>query len=283
MGLPQFESLQVTESPDGRVVRLVFDHGKANEIGTEQLVELERLVAHLHAGPAVALISSSAKRSSRGTPIFVSGANVLERAGWSDERVIAHVAWQRTVLASLRAAPVFHVCVAHGVALGWGTEFLLTADWRIAVDGATFGLPETRLGILPGAGGTSELWAQLGVAWTLRLGMTGARIEVDDALRAGLVQERVASPADGQARADALAADAAMASPTAMAAFKQAVLASVGTAPNHRVAFEVAAYQHCVQSGQAAVGRAHFAQIIAGTPAPWGPRQPVSFAPNEEP
>ena len=72
------------------------------------------------------------------------------------------------VLGRLRRAPVLHVMVVDGVALGWGTEFLLTADWRIACDGAVFGLPETGLGIVPGAGGTSELWTEIGVGHVAR-------------------------------------------------------------------------------------------------------------------
>src|SRR5690606_291975 len=117
-----------------------LDHGKANEMGSEQLAELERLTERLGApdGP-VALITYSSKRSSKGTPIFVAGANVTERRGWDNERVKEHVSYQRRVLAGLRRAPAFHVAVVSGVALGWGTEFLLTADWRIATDGAVFG------------------------------------------------------------------------------------------------------------------------------------------------
>ena len=81
---------------------------------------------------------------------------------------------------------MFHGVVAHGVALGWGTEFMLTADWRIAVDNAVFGLPETGLGIVPGAGGTAELWAEIGVGQALKMGMTGERIDASEAKRIGL-------------------------------------------------------------------------------------------------
>src|SRR5690606_32519387 len=113
-----------------------------------------------------------------------------ERQGWPEDEVKAHVRRQRKILASLREAPVLHIAVVNGVALGWGTEFLLTADYRIACDEASFGLPETGLGIIPGAGGTSELWAHVGVPHALRLGMTGERIDAAEALRIGLVQER---------------------------------------------------------------------------------------------
>src|SRR5688500_15923968 len=121
-------------SVEERVATLELDHGKANEMGSAELAELERLTAWLETAPVVALITLSRKRSSKGTPIFVAGANVTERQGWDPQRVLAHVAWQRKVLDGLRRAPVFHVAVVDGVALGWGTEFLLVADYVVACD-----------------------------------------------------------------------------------------------------------------------------------------------------
>jgi len=267
-----YEHLKVAEELDGKRVILTFDHGKANEIGSAQLEELERLVSALETGPAMALITTSERHSKRGTPLFVAGANVAERTGWDDDRVKAHVRWQRSLLARLRRAPVFHVAVVHGVALGWGTEFLLTADYRIASDSASFALPETGLGILPGAGGTSELWAHIGVAQTLRLGMTGERIDADEASRIGLVQERAATQPLGMERARALSALVVRRSPTAVAAFKRGVLAAVGAPVGDRTDIEDAAYTRCVDTGEAAIGRAHFGAIRAGESPPWGPR-----------
>jgi enoyl-CoA hydratase/carnithine racemase len=270
-----YERLKVTTEDDGRVVCLSFDHGKANEMGTAELRELELLTEALRAGPAVALVTTSRKRSSKGTPIFVAGANVTERVGWDVDRVKAHVRWQRSVLAGLAAAPVFHVCVVDGTALGWGTEYTLTADYVLAGDGATFGLPETGLGILPGAGGTSELWARVGPAHALRLGMTGERIGPDEAVRIGLAQERTADVESGTARALALARLAARRSPTANAAFKRGVHLSIGApvgGPLARSEIEARAYEWCVETGEAAVGRAHFDTVLQGGTPPWGPR-----------
>ena len=268
-----FDTLKVSIEQDGRCVLLEFDHGKANEMGSPQLRELELLVSRLSADPhAVALVSCSRRRSRKGTPIFVAGANVTERSGWDDHAVKQHVRWQRRILGALRQAPVFHVAVVDGVALGWGTEFLLTADYRLAGPGAAFGLPETGLGILPGAGGTSDLWAHVGVAQALRLGMTGERIGGAEALRIGLVQEQCESLDAGLARARALAERVGRCSPTAVAAFKAAVLDSVGRPPAERVHAEAVAYERCVDSGDAAVGRQSFAAIRAGERPPWAAR-----------
>jgi len=263
-------TLHLSRELDGRVAVLEFDHGKANEVGSAVLAQLEALVSELERGAdAAALITFSRRRSRRGTPIFVAGADVSERVGWPDDRVKAHVRWQRNVLARLAAAPVFHVVVVDGVALGWGTEFLLTADYAIACPSAVFGLPETGLGIVPGAGGTSELHARIGAPHALRLGMTGERIGADEAHRIGLVQELAGDLEQGLERARALAGLAALRSPTAIAAFKRAVLRSIGEAAEVRHEVEARAYESCVDAGEAAIGRARF----GGAERSWGPRR----------
>ncbi|MFT7518197.1 MAG: enoyl-CoA hydratase/carnithine racemase [Kiritimatiellia bacterium] len=265
--------LNTTTLLDGRAVLLEFDHGKANEMGTGTLKELERLVDRLRDDPRlIALITWSRKSSRRGTPIFVAGADVTERVGWDDGRIKDHVRWQRLVLSRLRCAPVFHVAVVHGVALGWGTEYLLTADYSIATPTARFALPETGLGILPGAGGTSELHQQIGVAHALRLGMTGEQIGADEALRIGLVQELADDLDAAMARARELAEMVGRRSPTAVAALKAAVLRSVGESQEQRRENEAKAYEHCVDTGEAAMGRAHFGASRRGEPMPWGPK-----------
>ena len=253
---------------------LSFHHGKANEVGGDVLEELQQLSTRLYAsdGP-IALLSYSERVSRRGTPIFISGANVTERGGWSDEQVKAHVRRQRSILSTLRRAPVFHVCVVNGVALGWGTEFLITADYKIAAPEARFGLPETGLGILPGAGGSSELSSLIGVAHTLRLGMTGERIDAEEALRVGLIQETAIDLSMALERARSLCEMSLTKSPTALKAFKASVLGAIGRDGVSREELEAVAYERCVDSGQAAIGRRDFHLIREGRVPDWGGRQ----------
>ncbi len=267
-------TLRIGRALDGKLVTLQFDHGRANEMGSAQITELEALAAALYADPvAVALVSFSRRVSSKGNPIFVAGANVTERAAWDHERTKAHVTWQRAVLQQVRRLPLFHIAIVNGVALGWGTEWLLTADWRIATPGAVFGLPETGLGILPGAGGSAELWHHVGVPQALRLGMTGERIGADEAHRIGLVQEVLPDVDAGLKRAHELAERVSRNSPTAVAAFKGVVLAAVGSPYAERTNLEAKAYASCVDSGDADIGRAGFSVISQGGNVQWGPRR----------
>lgn len=272
MPVISLNSLHPTLSADGSVLRININHGAVNEMGSNELKDWSVLTAHLEAGTAGALITTSDKVTRSGKAIFIAGANVTERVGWSDDQIKTHVRWQRTTLAGLRRVPVFHVTVVDGLALGWGTEFLLTADYRIATKSARFSLPETSIGILPGAGGTSELSRIIGPNQALRLGMTGERITGEEALRIGLVDELFDTNDEAKARAEELALLAARRSPTAVAAFKKGVLASLSMGEDERTEMEARAYEHCVDTGEAAIGRANFKAITGGERVEWGPR-----------
>lgn len=256
---------------EGKTAKLRIDHGKANEMGRAQIGDWEALCDFLETGAVSTLITWTDRRSAKGAPIFIAGANVTERTSWTNDEVRAHVRRQRALLVRLRHVPIFHIAVVHGVALGWGTEFMIACDWRIAVPGARFSLPETGLGILPGAGGASELHALIGPTQALRLGMTGEAVEAAEAHRIGLVDELCADLDAGLVRAQAMAARMATRSPTAAAAYKAAVLAAIGRTPEDRRETEARAYEHCVATGEAAIGRANFAAITAGDAPPWGP------------
>lgn len=268
--VPAFDSLKLTVDEDGLLAVLELDHGKANEMGSTQIGEFEVLIDWLNTSSVVALITTSRRRSKRGTPIFIAGADVTERVGWSQYKVRAHVRRQRQMLKALRYIPQFHIAVVGGVALGWGTEYMLVCDYRIATDEASFALPETGLGILPGAGGTSELWMHIGAAQALRLGMTGESVKAAEAQTIGLVQEHIATMDDGMTRARALAARVKNCSPTANALFKKTLLDSAGRSHSLRQEREARAYEHLVICGQAEIGRTAFKEIRAGNRPDWG-------------
>ena len=256
---------------EGEICFLEFDHGKANEMGRDELGELEILAEQLVEHEVRCLISFSRRLSKRGTPIFISGANVTERGGWSEEEIRTHVRRQRACLARIRQLPLFHLTVVNGVAFGWGCEWLLTADYRIGTESARFALPETGLGIIPGAGGSVELAGLIGLPQALRLAITGETIDSAEALRIGLIQERQVNIDEGLRRAEALAALVKKKSPTSIAALKWAALAAVGEPEPTRREIEASAYERCLESGDAAIGRAHFTEIRRGERPPWGP------------
>ncbi len=267
----ELHSLHANVSEDGNILKITLDHGRVNEMGSTELRDWESITERLNDGQFRALLTTSNKVTRSGKRIFIAGANVTERADWTSDQVKAHVRWQRTTLADLRQASVFHVTIVDGLALGWGTEFMITADYRIGTTDARFALPETSIGILPGAGGTSELSRIIGPNQTLRLGMTGEQISAEEALRIGLIDELFESKDEAIARGTELAKLAAKRSPTATAAFKKGVLTSLSMAAGERAELEARAYELCVDSGEAAIGRANFKAITAGESVAWGP------------
>ena len=96
-----------------------------------------------------------------------------------------------TVIAAIENCSKPVVCALHGAALGGGFELALGCDARIALVGTLLGLPEVTLGIIPGAGGTQRLPRLVGVEKSIELICSGARIQADEALKLGIVNEVV--------------------------------------------------------------------------------------------
>ena len=110
----------------------------------------------------------------------------------------------------------------NGRALGGGTEILLLTDVRVAAEHATFGLPEPRSGIVPGAGAMARLARQIPYAHAMKIMLTAEPITAADALAYGLVSEVV--PAERlRTRAEELAAMICRNAPLSMEVIKQVV------------------------------------------------------------
>jgi 3-hydroxyacyl-CoA dehydrogenase len=95
------------------------------------------------------------------------------------------------VLDAIESSPKPVVAAVHGTALGGGLEVTLACHYRIGVKDARFGLPEVKLGILPGAGGTQRLPRVVGVEKALGMMVSGDPIRADEALKTGLIDEIV--------------------------------------------------------------------------------------------
>ena len=95
------------------------------------------------------------------------------------------------VLDLIESSPKPVVAAVHGTALGGGLEVTLACHYRIGVKDARFGLPEVKLGLLPGAGGTQRLPRVVGVEKGLAMMVSGDPIRADEALRSGLIDEIV--------------------------------------------------------------------------------------------
>ena len=95
------------------------------------------------------------------------------------------------VIAAIEAMPKPVVAALHGTALGGGFELALACHFRVAAPSARVGLPEVKLGLLPGAGGTQRLPRLIGPEKALKMIVTGDPIEAGEALADGVIEEIV--------------------------------------------------------------------------------------------
>jgi len=122
---------------------------------------------------------------------FSTGGDVSEFGTAPSPTVARWVRFRRDVWGRLRALSIPTVAAVHGYAVGGGLEMMLLCDISIASNDATFCLPETGLGMIPGVAGTQTATRRLGPAWALDLCLTGRWIDAKRALAIGLVAELV--------------------------------------------------------------------------------------------
>ncbi|KAI9028700.1 hypothetical protein DFJ74DRAFT_641808 [Hyaloraphidium curvatum] len=152
--------------------------------------------------------------------VFCAGADLKERATMQQSDVALFVSKLRETFMALEVCPIPTVCAIDGAALGGGLEIALSCDLRVAGQGAKLGLPETRLAIIPGAGGTQRLPRLIGRSKAKELIFTGRQLNNVEAKEYGLVNY---ADANGFDRALELARQILPAGPIAIKAAKVAI------------------------------------------------------------
>ncbi len=124
-----------------------------------------------------------------GEKAFCAGVDLKERATLSEEQVKAFLHTANSLLISLETLRQPVIAGINGLALGGGTEMCLACDIRLSSSTAVMGLPETRLAVIPGTGGTQRLPRIVGLGIAKELIFTGRRVDAEEALRIGLVNK----------------------------------------------------------------------------------------------
>jgi len=124
-----------------------------------------------------------------GEKAFCAGADLKERATLAPEKVKEYIFTIRNLFTSIEQLNKAVIVAVNGIALGGGTEMALAGDIRIASENAVMGLTETRLAIIPGAGGTQRLPRLVGKGKAKELIFTGGRVGAPEALEIGLVNK----------------------------------------------------------------------------------------------
>jgi enoyl-CoA hydratase len=124
---------------------------------------------------------------------FVAGADIAEMKEMTPLEAEAFSHDAHRIFAKLEALPVPTIAAVNGFALGGGCELALACDWIYASSKARIGQPETKLGLIPGFGGTSRLVRRVGLAWAKELVLVAEPITAEEAARIGLVN-RIFAP-----------------------------------------------------------------------------------------
>jgi 3-hydroxyacyl-CoA dehydrogenase/enoyl-CoA hydratase/3-hydroxybutyryl-CoA epimerase len=190
------------EQDGDRIVWLTFDHAgrNVNTLSRSALDELAVVLDALSKQPASGMVIRSGKRNG-----FIAGADISEFTNLTDaDQALAFMEHGQGILGRLEQLPFPTVSLIHGFCLGGGLELALACRFRIAADTkeTRLGLPEVKLGIHPGFGGTVRLTRLIGPLPALNLLLTGRHMDAGEARRIGLV-DKVVSEArlDDAARA----------------------------------------------------------------------------------
>ena len=122
---------------------------------------------------------------------FVAGADIAELSSQSPVLGKARARTGQEIFRRFETSPKPVIAAVNGFALGGGCELAMACHIRIASDAAKFGQPESKLGILPGYGGSQRLPRLVGKGRAMQLLMTGEMIDASEAFRIGLVNKVV--------------------------------------------------------------------------------------------
>jgi enoyl-CoA hydratase/carnithine racemase len=205
------------------------DHGPVRVLaidGEAQMNVLSRaLVAELgqHARQAaVDLELRAVVVTGMGKRAFCAGANLKERQGWTEDDVRRWLQELHAAFREIERCPKPWIAAINGLALGGGCELALACDLRVMDPAAQIGLTETKIGVIPGGGGTVRLARIVGVGRAKDLILTARRVEAVEALQLGLAN-RISAAGDSVAAAVALGREIATNAPVAVAAAKGSI------------------------------------------------------------
>jgi enoyl-CoA hydratase/carnithine racemase len=247
----------VSLSTRGAAAIITIDRpDRMNALSHETLVGIGRLAREAIENPVVrAIVLTGA-----GDKAFCAGADLKERKDMAEDEVRARLVQYREQLGVLENSPKPVVAAINGLALGGGLELALACDLRVAAPTVFLGLPETTLGIIPGAGGTQKLPRIVGEARAKEMILLGRRISAAEALAWGLVN-RVSAPDVGVVE-DTLTFIEPITSgaPIAQASALAAISGSYDVPFSEGLDLELAQYQPCLESEDRRAALEAFAQ-----------------------
>ncbi len=240
---------------EGPVVRITINRERShNALNTAVLEGLAELFDQLESDESVV----SVVITGAGEKAFVAGADVQEikEAGGARTALIQR---GQEILSKIRRSGKVVIAAVNGYALGGGCELAMACDIRIASEHATFGLPEVKLGLMTGYGGSQLLPRLIGTGRAKYLMFTGDRVTAGEAYQLGLV-DRVCSQESLTEEAMALAKRIASNGPFAVRSCKRAIDGGIALPLDEALKFELEVYDGVARSEDAETGLDAFLQ-----------------------
>ena len=214
--------MQLERFPDEQIAVLTLDRPPLNAIDEQVVTELAQVTAELAGDDRTrSILVRSALEG-----VFMAGADITEFERIADEGIDRALLAQQ-VFTGFAELPQPTVAAINGHALGGGLELALVCDFRFAarLEGTLIGLPEVRLGLLPGAGGTQRLTHLVGSARATELIMKGIQLSPEEAAADGIVHFLV-EPEELEAKSREYAVRLARQAPIALRGIKRAIRAA---------------------------------------------------------
>lgn len=239
----------VTWNRDGAVVEFVLDRPPANALGLEVITGLHTAMDYARTVDAKVIVVSSAVDG-----FFAAGADIKHMSAIDSASFREYGDALREAVERLASLPLISVAAVDGLALGGGLELAMACTLRVGGARARLGLPEVKLGLIPGAGGTQRLPRLVGRGRALDLMLTGRQVNADEAVRIGLVDRFAETGTTARAAAWQLARELGTASTPAQLAVVRTVDAAYDRPLTDGLRFEVEQIQDLFERGEAAEG-----------------------------
>lgn len=181
------ESIRFSKNQEIGLIEFDLIGEKVNKLSSPVMKRLQEVINEVRdSGVKVCVLMS------RKPNIFIAGADVEEIKGITTKEGFREAISQaHVILNALEDLPVVTIAAIHGACLGGGCELALACDYRIASDDSStrIGLPEIKLGIIPGFGGCVRLPRVVGLQAALDIILAGKAVDAKKALKIGLVDE----------------------------------------------------------------------------------------------
>ena len=244
----------IQTSHEGRVLVVELDRPQQlNSLNSAVLQQLHDTIRAAQSDPTVGCVVIRGA----GDRAFSAGADLDEIRGLDIVDAQAFIQLGHRTMEAVATSTVPVIAHVDGFALGGGFELMLACHIVIASDRSHFGLPEARIGCMPGFGGTQRLPASVGKPAALLLMLSGERITAERAWQIGLLSVAPLTPQETEAEVTRLARLIASGSRTGVANILDAARAAIAPAA---CAHEAALAAMCIASPDGQKGIASFAE-----------------------